>query len=85
MAFTTFFRSEDEIANQIALLRDERDSLPEFSAFGDNNWASVDAAIDVLQGGDPEYYVEDENDIYNRALDAKDWLGGVSDNDLAEL
>ena len=34
---------------------------------------------------DPEYYVEDENDIYNRALDAKDWLDGASDNDLAEL
>ena len=85
MAFTTFSRTEDEIAHQIALLRDERDSVPETSVFGDKNWAAIDAAISVLQGTDPESYVEDEEDIYNRALDAKDWLDGTSDNDLAEL
>lgn len=72
----------------------ERNRLPEYSMFGDNNHAAIDAAIDVLDGravaSDYEEYDESvhsfpEDDIehvHQMALQAENWLDGYTNDDL---
>lgn len=76
----------DMVAEQIARLERIRDSgqVPEFSAFGDDNYAAIDAQIMVLRDGhDAEkacgLCAEDAEDEYvlGCAQQARDWFDGL--------
>lgn len=80
-------RTENEIDLQIAGLNRDRESLPEYSTFGNPNWGKIDAQILVIQGeSDPsdfpssedvdgEYDPEsEEEEIRNAAEEAEQWL-----------
>lgn len=77
-------RDAEEIKLQIEGLKKERERLPHFSMFGDDNHKLIDAQISVLEGkSHPDDYYEDEsaeeyedgdNSIYFDANDAADWL-----------
>lgn len=83
---TTTKPTPGEIAAQITGLERIRDSgqVPEFSVFGDDNAAAIDAQIMVLRDGhDAEkacgLCAEDAEDEYvlGCAQQAKDWLDGL--------
>jgi len=68
-------RTQDEINEQINSLQEERDNLPEYSAFQSNNWKPLDAQIAILKGEKTyeDYQFEDpETDA--SAYEAKYWL-----------
>lgn len=87
-------RTEDEIKRQIAGLEKMKETLPEKSFFGDNNWEKIDAQIAVLKSEkEPDDYYQDEhsedyqdgdNDLYFEADRAYQWLHGDEDEDLFE-
>ena len=82
-------RTQDEINKMIQNLEAEKSRLPEFSAFGNNNWEQIDEAITVLLEKET-----DEDAIYEKGLDhdqemyaitAVQWLNGeVDDDELVE-
>lgn len=59
--------------------------MPRTSFFGDDNWASIEAQIKVLQGKDAEDYADDGDYRYSAALDAAEWLAGEKTDDLFEI
>ena len=85
-------RTAIEVAQAIAELTAEKTELPEFSAFGDDNWKAIDEAIRVIEedlSNDdiydeyPDYNEDDDEDgngdttqIRDRMLDALRWLDG---------
>jgi hypothetical protein len=87
-------RTQEEIRRQVDGLKKEKERLPEYSMFGDNNHAATDAAIEVLEerrlASDYEEYDESihsfpEDDIEHvrqMALRAEDWLDGYTNDDL---
>jgi hypothetical protein len=85
-------RTQEEIDRQIEGLKKMKDTLPEFSHFGDNNWEKIDAQISVLRGHSTpdDYYVDEgmddyqdgDNDTYFEAEAALFWLNGENDEDL---
>jgi hypothetical protein len=87
-------RTQQEIDRQIAGLGNMKKTLPEFSVFGDENWAKIDAQIAVLKGkAEPNNYYRDEhseeyqdgdNDIWSDAEMARLWLEGIETEDLFE-
>jgi hypothetical protein len=87
-------KTQDEINRQIAALKKMRDRLPEYTAFGDNNWEKIDAQLDILEGRhdknffwqdeNAEEYEDGDNDAYWDAEKAEDWLNGSDDEDLAD-
>ena len=42
-------KTDKDIDDLIARLRDERGTLPRFSAFGDPNWSMIDAQIEICE------------------------------------
>jgi hypothetical protein len=87
-------KTQEEINRQIEGLKKMKTTLPEFSHFGDKNWEKIDAQLDVLEdkkeandfyeGESAEEFEDGDNDIYNAAVEAEDWLDGNSDEDLFE-
>ena len=87
-------RTAVEIELQIEGLRKMKETLPEVSGTGTENWKEIDAQIEVLKGVSiadyfyadetAEEYEDGDNDIYNRALEAEEWLSGERDDDLFE-
>ena len=85
-------RTQAEIDAQIEGLKKDRANLPEFSSFGDKNWEKIDTQISVLEGKTkPDDYYEDEtaeeyedgdNDIWQAAEEAEQWLLGNSNENL---
>jgi hypothetical protein len=85
-------RTPEEIARQIAGLKKEKETLPEFSNFGDENWKKTDAMLDVLEGKakpddfyvneNAEEYEDGDNDIFFDADRAEQWLFGNETEDL---
>jgi len=74
-------RTQQEINFQIEGLKEEKKSLPRESVFGDDNWAIIDAMLDVLEG--KEVFDEDYNiDVEYAANEAEDWLNGDSNENL---
>lgn len=86
-------RSEQEISKEVAKLEKLKTVLPEYNFFGDNNWAVIDAQIDILKEE-----ILDEDEIYDRedefgetgisqVLEAFQWMENeietlVDDDDL---
>ena len=85
-------KTQEEINLQIEGLKNSKKTLPQFSMFGDDNWAKIDAQLDVLEGKkDPDdFYVDEtaeefeegDNDVYTAAEDAEMWMDGNYDGDL---
>lgn len=83
-------RTPEQINNEINALRTLKPTVPEFTHFGDNNHAAIDAQLDVLEGGlseDDVYDIygqpEDEDgqdfldqNVLDAALDAARWVRG---------
>lgn len=42
-------KTNEEIKKQIEDLKKERETIPEFSAFGDANWKGIDGQVAVLE------------------------------------
>ena len=87
-------RTKEEINYQIKGLTKMRETLPQKTMFGDDNWKKIDAQISVLKGqakpddfyadeGEEEYQ-DGDNDVYNEAYTAKEWLDGNVSEDLFE-
>ncbi len=85
-------RTPQEIANQIDGLKRSKETLPEFSNFGDNNYEAIDAQLDILEGlKTPDDFYKEEGDedfrdgdnyVYNAAIDAENWLNSNTKEDL---
>jgi hypothetical protein len=76
--------SKEQIEKALAYLKNERETLPEFSFFGDDNWEKIHEQKVVLTGAlngylpDPEDHQADEDStLYYLAL----WLYDTSDSD----
>ena len=77
--------TRQQIDAEIAKLKAERDTLPEFSFFGDPNWVIIDAQIDILEGkitDESELLLTDDlgENGYNTAILAFDFLNGTTDS-----
>ena len=59
-------RTQDQIDEQIKWLMDNKRQIPQTTAFGDDNWAKIDAQIAVLKE------VMDEDEVADK-LDNGDW------------
>lgn len=82
-------RNTEEIERQILGLQNMKNTLPKFNFFGDDNWAGIDAQVQVLKGEktSDEFIEEDsdeENEVYADALQAEHWLHGETNEDLFE-
>lgn len=79
-------RTQDEINAEIAKLQEMRPRVRQFSAFGDDNRAAIDAQVAVLQRrmSEANIYAEwsgdDDDDgsnpLIDSALDARAWANG---------
>ena len=79
-------RTQKEIDQQKVGLKKQRESLPEISGLGNNNWKAIDAQLDILDGiKDHSDFEECEDDVESAAYDAEQWLDGFQDEDLYEL
>ena len=69
-------RSQEEVANEIAILEDLRGKIPPYNAFGDSNLAQIDAQITALRSKDFSVSCEeDEDDVdCDSVLDLKSAL-----------
>lgn len=74
------------IAAEVAKLTEIKPKVRHYSAFGDNNRASIDAQIAVLKNNLPVYtiydiyHIDDEtNGRLDAALVARSWLDGEKD------
>lgn len=76
-------RTHEEINQQIEGLLEMKKTLPEYSFFGDNNWKSIDIQVDVLKGNISSNDITDD-DFYNSAVDAENWLDGSCEENLYE-
>lgn len=78
-------RTETEKQEMISKLEGQKEVLPEFSFFGDNNWNQIDAAIDVIENDldSDEIYdkYEFESDVVDYAHVVREWLDGADNED----
>ena len=51
-------RQQDEIDRLIDLLKRQKESLPEFNHFGDNNHAKIDCKLQIVRGD-----ITEENEL----------------------
>lgn len=82
-------RTAEEIEKQVLGLQKMKSTLPKVNFFGDDNWEKIDAQISVLKGEKTadEFIEEDsdeENQAYEDALQAEEWLHGHTNDDLFE-
>lgn len=81
-------RTKDEIQKQVDGLESQKDWLPEWSKFGNHNWAMIDAQVAILEGdAKEEDYAdecEDDDEMKMALIDVEQWMSGDSDDDLFE-
>lgn len=78
-------RTEQEKQKQIEGLKKQKETLPEFSSFGDNNWQPIDAMISMLMGlTSYKDYEDDEPNVESEAYRCQNWLDGDTNEDLFE-
>lgn len=78
-------RTQEEIERQIEGLKKQKESLPEYNFFGDNNWEMIDAQIEILNGADIDEYCDREDYVESGATNAYDWLTDENEDDLFEV
>lgn len=79
--------TKEQIAAEIAALKDCKTFVPHFSKFGENNLRKIDVQIEVLEGQldtTSDEYDELSSGERDAALDAQNWLDGDADEGLAE-
>lgn len=78
-------RNQDEIDQEIKILRELKQRVPSSSAFGDDNDGAIEAQIKVLEEGiepadmDDNFDEDEDTYVYDSALGAAEWLSGRSD------
>jgi hypothetical protein len=77
-------RSKEEVQKEIETLREMKPKVRQFSAFGDDHHAAIDAQIEVLQEGLDdcdvyERFEEDASNILDEAIHALEWMSGEKD------
>lgn len=77
-------RSKEEVQKEAETLREMKPKVRQFSAFGDDHHAAIDAQIEVLQEGlsDDDVYErfeEDAQNIFDEAMQAFEWMSGEND------
>jgi hypothetical protein len=83
-------RTPAEIAQEVKTIREMKPKIRQHTAFGDDNHASIDAQVNVLDNGltedqvYSEYGEDDGESIVMAALDALFWLEGSKDNKPSE-
>ena len=76
-------RTTEEKQIQIDGLKAQKERLPEFSMFGDENWAAIDAMISiVMELATYKQYKYECYFIESEAYRATEWLAGNDDEDL---
>jgi len=80
MEYVNVMRTKEELDNGIIFLKAERERLPEFSFFGDNNWKETDRCIELLNKSYTEsaFYVLDADGQF---YDCIQWLNGEMETD----
>ena len=90
--------TQEQINAEIAELKRIRPLIPQYTAFGDNNWDKVDAQIEVLENALSDIDIdnrtqadEDDDDeskwsleVAGNAREACDWMFGDSDEKPSE-
>jgi hypothetical protein len=80
-------RTQEEITTFRSQLQAEKDRLPRYSSFGDDNWQGYETMFDVLDG---IYTTLDDleanessltRDEFNAGRDALSWLAGEIESD----
>lgn len=79
-------RTPEEVLRQIEGLKKLKESLPQFSFFGDNNWEPIDAQLNILESRNTyeDYDAVEDGEIESAAYQAEQWLLCKSDEDLFE-
>jgi len=89
-------KTKEEREEMVAKIQAQKETLPEFSMFGTENWAIADGQIRVIQDVWDEEEVTDEfgeefdedeeqNETVRDILTAVSWLAGdVEDDELAD-
>lgn len=76
-------RTKEEIDFQIKGLEKSKETVPEYSAFGDNNWEQIDAQISIIKEEKTiEDFDEESDEIYFAADLAVQWLNEEYDSNL---
>jgi hypothetical protein len=72
--------TKTEIAAELLKLKEQRNTVRKFSAFGDNNQAKIDAQINVIENGWDEDDIDQmiSNEAHEDAMEARYWLDGQS-------
>lgn len=74
------------IENVLKNVKAERERLPEFSAFGDENWEIADKQIEILEaslkGNFPEDYEEYDNEKDYQIWGLCEWLTDTEYSDF---
>ena len=88
-------KTQREIQDEIAALKEVKPFVPRFTFFNDDNWAAIDVQIDALSDEWELYYVDylyDNGDLTDHdrdnAYSAIDWMNGDFDgyeNDDGDL
>lgn len=79
-----------EIKKTLNRLKKMQPKIRHYTAFGDDNRAAIGAQIDVLEqnlGPDEiadKYDTHEVTSIYESALQAREWLDGEEDENLAD-
>ena len=78
-------KTQDEINTEIELLKAIKPKVRRFTAFGDDNWKSIDAQIITLErkfDEDAIYDRYDDPNTLNDALLAHNWMRGLPIEDF---
>lgn len=81
-------RTEEQKQEMIDKLESQKETLPQFSLFGDNNWQQINDAIRVIDEdlNDDDIYSmyeneEEDTESINYCLQVREWLDGADNED----
>lgn len=84
-------KTDKQIANELAALKDLAPRIRQRSAFGDDNRANIEAQIEVLEDfmSESEIYDKEESgdwgqDTVSSAIEALNWMNGEEDEALSK-
>ena len=83
-------RNKEEVDQTVIRLQEVKTHVPMITLFGDNNWASIETAIEVLEDCDTHEDVVNKHGlspqaIYSSAFDAWYWKNGETDDNPAQV
>lgn len=72
-------KTQKQIDAEIETLKSQKPRVPNFTAFGDDNWAAIDVQIEVLEKEmdqdaiDAKWPMDGEYHFYTAGCEAMDW------------